>query len=110
MARTCEKFWIWGALAFDVRTIVIFLKEAEQLPAPCIACSTLAPHVCMRAANTAANIATTRLNTEISSKDDLRGKAVATWEDLVPMLQSEGILAAGLPWCVNSMLGCQAFP
>lgn len=39
-----------------------------------------------------------RLANDITSKADLPGKAVETWETYVPLLRKYSINAEGLPW------------
>jgi Bacterial extracellular solute-binding proteins, family 3/Ligand-gated ion channel len=49
-------------------------------------------------ANTTANITATRLQSTIRGVQDLPGKVVGTWDDLVPELVKLGITPLGLPW------------
>ncbi|KAF8061164.1 hypothetical protein HT031_004626 [Scenedesmus sp. PABB004] len=51
-----------------------------------------------RAATTASKLTMQRLANDITSKADLPGKAVETWDPYVPLLRKYSIDADGLPW------------
>jgi ABC-type amino acid transport substrate-binding protein len=63
-------------------------------------CPALIPdHVCRYTASAAAQLTAASMQHEIRSVNDLRGKAVVSWDGYTDKLREQGIIAIPMPWC-----------